>query len=115
MAVKIYISVDMEGIAGVAAAKHVQPQERDYDRFRRLMTQEANAAVEGALARGAQEVVVSDGHGPMTNILIEELHPEARLLSAATGSWARWTLSIRALGRCFSSATISAKAGEMAS
>jgi len=83
VAVRVYISVDMEGIAGVAAAKHVQPQERDYDRFRRLMTQEANAAVEGALAGGAQEVVVSDGHGPMTNILVEELHPEARLLSGS--------------------------------
>jgi D-amino peptidase len=73
----------MEGIAGVAVAKHVQPQEKDYERFRRLMTQEANAAVEGALAGGAQEVVVSDGHGPMTNILVEELHPEARLLSGS--------------------------------
>lgn len=80
---KIYISVDMEGIAGVAAAKHVQPQERDYERFRRLMTQEANAAVEGALAGGAQEVIVSDGHGPMTNILAEELHSEARLVSGS--------------------------------
>lgn len=80
---RVYISVDMEGIAGVAAAKHVMPQEHDYGRFRRLMTQEANAAVEGALAGGAQEVVVSDGHGPMTNILVEELHPEARLLSGS--------------------------------
>src|SRR5574337_2117817 len=77
-AVRVYISVDMEGIAGVAAAKHVQPQERDYDRFRRLMTQEANAAVEGALSGGAQEVVVSDGHGPMTNILVEELQGSVR-------------------------------------
>ena len=80
---RVYISIDMEGIAGVAAAKHVMPQEHDYGRFRRLMTQEANAAVEGALAGGAQEVVVSDGHGPMTNILVEELHPEARLLSGS--------------------------------
>lgn len=80
---KIYISVDMEGIAGVASAKQVQPQEKEYERFRRLMTQEANAAVEGALAGGAQAVVVSDGHGPMTNILVEELHPEARLLSGS--------------------------------
>ncbi len=80
---KIYISVDMEGIAGVAVGKHVQPDQKEYERFRRLMTQEANAAVEGALAGGAGEVVVSDGHGPMTNILVEELHPEARLLSGS--------------------------------
>ena len=80
---KIYISVDMEGIAGVAAAKQVQPDQKEYERFRRLMTQEANAAVEGALAGGAREVVVSDGHGPMTNILVEELHQDARLLSGS--------------------------------
>ena len=80
---KIYISVDMEGIAGVAAAKQVQPDQKEYERFRRLMTQEANAAVEGALAGGAREVVVSDGHGPMINILVEELHQDARLLSGS--------------------------------
>jgi D-amino peptidase len=80
---RIYLSVDMEGITGVAAAKHVQPGEKDYDRFRRLMTQDANAAIEGALSAGATEVVVSDGHGPMTNIMIEELHPASRLLSGS--------------------------------
>lgn len=80
---RVYLSVDMEGITGVAVAKHVQPGEKDYERFRRLMTQDANAAIEGALAGGAAEVVVSDGHGPMTNLLIEELHPTARLLSGS--------------------------------
>src|SRR2546428_9782625 len=73
----------MEGSAGVAVAKQVQPDQKEYERFRRLMTQEANAAVEGALAGGAREVVVSDGHGPMTNILIEDLHRDARLLSGS--------------------------------
>ncbi|MDI6772121.1 MAG: M55 family metallopeptidase [bacterium] len=80
---RIYVSVDMEGITGVAAGKHVQPGEKDYDRFRRLMTQDANAAIEGALEAGATEAVVSDGHGPMTNLLVEELHPEARLISGS--------------------------------
>ncbi|MDQ7843744.1 MAG: M55 family metallopeptidase [Armatimonadota bacterium] len=80
---RVYISVDMEGITGAAAGKHVQAGEKDYDRFRRLMTQEANAAVEGARAAGATDVVVSDGHGPMTNIMIEELHPGARLISGS--------------------------------
>jgi len=81
--VRVYISVDMEGITGVAVSRHVQPTEKEYDRFRRLMTQEANAAVEGALAGGATDVVVADGHGPMTNLLVEELHPAARLLSGS--------------------------------
>ncbi|MDR7555470.1 MAG: M55 family metallopeptidase [Armatimonadota bacterium] len=80
---RVYISVDMEGITGVAVSKHVTPGEKEYDRFRKLMTQEANAAVEGALAAGATEVVVSDGHGPMTNLLVEELHEAARLLSGS--------------------------------
>ena len=80
---RVYVSVDMEGITGVAAPKHVQPGEREYDRFRRLMTLDANAAIEGALAAGASDVVVSDGHGPMTNLLIEELHPAARLISGS--------------------------------
>jgi len=81
--VRIYISVDMEGITGAAVGKHVQPGEKEYDRFRKLMTQEANAAIEGALAGGATDLVVSDGHGPMTNLLIEELHPAARLISGS--------------------------------
>jgi len=83
MRVRIYISVDMEGITGAAVGKHVQPGEKEYDRFRKLMTQEANAAIEGALAGGATDIVVSDGHGPMTNLLIEELHPAARLISGS--------------------------------
>lgn len=80
---RIYISVDMEGITGVAVGKHVRPGEKDYDRFRKLMTQEANAAIEGALSAGAAECVVSDGHGPMTNILVEDMHPAARLISGS--------------------------------
>jgi len=80
---RVYISVDMEGITGVAVGKHVQPAEKDYDRFRRLMTRDVNAAIEGALAAGATDVVVSDGHGPMTNVLVEDLHPAARLMSGS--------------------------------
>jgi D-amino peptidase len=80
---RIYISVDMEGVTGVAVGKHVAPGDSEYGRFRRIMTQDANAAIEGALSAGATEVVVSDGHGPMTNLLIEELHPAARLISGS--------------------------------
>jgi D-amino peptidase len=53
----------------------------DFERFRRIMTQEINAAVDGALAAGADLVVVNDSHGPMINIVIEDLHPEAQLIS----------------------------------
>lgn len=76
----VYISVDMEGIAG-AVVNEQMGGTSDYERFRRIMTQEANAAIEGALAAGAHAVVVNDSHGPMTNILVEDLHPDAELIS----------------------------------
>lgn len=76
----VYISVDMEGIAG-AVVNEQMGGTSDYERFRRIMTREANAAVQGAIDAGADTVVVNDSHGPMTNLLIEDLHPEAELIS----------------------------------
>ena len=76
----VYISSDMEGTAGVVIWEQVLAS-GDFERFRRIMTQEINAAVEGALAAGADQVVVNDSHGPMINIVIEELHPEEELSS----------------------------------
>ncbi len=78
---KIFISADMEGTAGVTDRDQVSPGTADYARFRRLMTEEVNAAVLGALEAGAKEVVVNDSHGSMRNLLIEELHPQAQLIS----------------------------------
>lgn len=78
---KVYISVDMEGIAGVAVREQTGPGQRDYERFRKIMTGEANAAAEGAFAAGADAVLINDGHGPMTNIIIEDLHPDVELIS----------------------------------
>jgi D-amino peptidase len=71
----------MEGIAGVVLGDHTSSDHAEYARFRKLMTAEVNAAVEGALAGGADQVVVVDSHGSMTNILIEELDPAAELIS----------------------------------
>ncbi|MBI2760984.1 MAG: M55 family metallopeptidase [Chloroflexi bacterium] len=81
---RVYISVDMEGITGVVHTTQTVPGERDYERFRRIMTREANAAVEGAIDGGATDILVNDSHGPMTNLLIEDLHPAARLISGRT-------------------------------
>ncbi len=75
----------MEGTAGVVIWEQVLAGS-EFERFRRIMTQEINAAVEGALAGGADTVVVNDSHGPMTNIVIEELHPEAQLISGVNKS-----------------------------
>lgn len=80
---KILISADMEGITGVTMWDQVTPGHPEYARFRRLMTADINAAVRGALAGGADEVIVSDGHWNGSNILVEELDPRASLSSGA--------------------------------
>ena len=83
--VRVYISVDMEGIAGVVHEAQTDPSDpacaAEYARFRRLMTAEANAAVEGAVAAGATRVVVNDSHWFMRNLLAEELHHAAELVA----------------------------------
>jgi D-amino peptidase len=82
---RVYISVDMEGIAGVVHEDQTDPIESrhagEYNRFRRLMTNEANAAIAGALEAGASGVLVNDSHWLMRNLLAEELNPGAELLS----------------------------------
>ena len=81
---KIFISADMEGVSGVTHFAQCRPTHPDYGRFRRLLTQEVNAAVEGAVEGGATCVVVNDAHFTMTNILVEELHPAGELISGST-------------------------------
>ena len=77
---KAWISVDMEGIAGV---NHAGPTAAGHPRYAAmvdLMVGETNAAIEGALAGGATEVVVNDSHGSMFNLLPADLHPAARVI-----------------------------------
>src|SRR5512144_2888614 len=80
---KILIAADMEGITGVTTWDQVNPGHAEYARFRKLMTQDVNAAIRGAYEAGAEEVIVADGHWNGTNILIEELDPRARLNSGS--------------------------------
>lgn len=77
---RIFISADIEGISGIATIQQLLTQ-TEYDRFRRMMTEEVNAAIHGAFNGGAKEVVVADGHGNMSNILLEKLDSRARLIS----------------------------------
>ncbi|MEY9860614.1 D-amino peptidase [Catenulispora sp. GAS73] len=77
---RIYISADMEGITGLVDAEDVQPGGRDYERGRLAMTEDVNAAVRGAVRGGATEIVVNDAHGPMRNLMVDTLHPAARLI-----------------------------------
>ncbi len=82
---RIYISVDMEGIAGVVHEDQTNPVDPrcagEYGRFRHLMTAEANAAIAGAFEGGAITVLVNDSHWEMRNLLAEELDPRAELVS----------------------------------
>jgi D-amino peptidase len=81
---KVFISCDMEGISGVTGFDDVDPKKEPYKRFQKIMTGDVNAAVEGALLGGADEILVNDSHDAMRNILIEELNPKAHLISGDT-------------------------------
>jgi D-amino peptidase len=77
---RVYISVDMEGIAGIS---HPAPTSRGDDGYPaavELMVGEANAAVEGAHAAGASDILVNDSHGGMFNLKPFDMHPDARVL-----------------------------------
>ena len=80
---KVFVSADLEGVAGVVHEEHVARDGREHDRARKLMTQEVNAAVEGALEAGATEILVNDSHGTMRNIIPEELHEAAELITGS--------------------------------
>jgi len=84
---KVFISVDMEGISGVVTSEECSRSGSDYSYFRKIMTQEANAAVSGAVAAGASEVWVRDSHGSARNILPDMLDPRARLLRDWSGGY----------------------------
>jgi D-amino peptidase len=77
---RIFISVDMEGIAGVVTGDQLSAQGFEYERFRGLMTEEANAAIAAARAAGAGEIVVADSHGSMQNLLVERLPADVQIV-----------------------------------
>jgi len=79
---KVYISADMEGVGGVVTPYQVDRKQDEWGRFRKFMTQEVLAAIEGAREAGANQFVVSDSHGSMENLLIEDLPEGTRLVRA---------------------------------
>src|SRR5512143_1229947 len=82
---KVYISVDMEGIAGVVTSDQLGPTGFEYDRAREFMTGEALAAIAGAKEAGATEIVVSDSHGNGESLLIDRFPDDVRIVR----SWPR--------------------------
>ena len=66
---KIFISVDMEGIGGIGTSEMTRHGGKDYETGRRLMTGEVNAVVEAIFENGPAEILVNDSHGDMQNLL----------------------------------------------
>lgn len=75
---KVLISTDIEGVAGVVHHQQTRSGNPEYERARLLMTHEANAAIAGAFDAGATEVLVNDSHGDYRNMPAELLDPRAR-------------------------------------
>ncbi len=82
---KVYISVDMEGVAGVVTPEQLGPTGFEYERARRFMTDETLAAIRGAREAGATEIVVSDSHGNGQNLLIDAFPDDVIIIR----SWPR--------------------------
>jgi len=82
---KIYISADMEGLAGAVTADQLGPGGFEYEKFRKIYTAEVNAAIDAAFKAGAAEILVSDSHGNGQSLLIDELNQKVQLVR----SWPR--------------------------
>lgn len=82
---KVYISVDMEGVVGAVTGDQLGPSGFEYGRFREFMTREALAAVNAAKQAGATEILVSDSHGNGENLLIEMFPADVKIIR----SWPR--------------------------
>jgi D-amino peptidase len=81
---KVFISADLEGVAGIVHGEHTLRDGKEHERARKLMTHEVNAAIEGVLEVNKRAtVVVNDSHGTMRNILPEELHEAAELITGS--------------------------------
>lgn len=87
---RLYISCDMEGTAGVCSWNQVDPSDTsEYPRYRRYMTHEVRAAIEGAREAGVRDVLVNDSHWSMRNLLLDELPQDdgIRIISGAPKPW----------------------------
>jgi len=94
---KIYISADMEGLAGAVSSEQLGPGGFEYNAYRRIMTEEVLAAIEGARAAGAGEIVVSDSHGNGQNIIPDMLPDDVLLIR----SWPRPLMMMEGIDASF--------------
>jgi len=82
---KVYISVDIEGVAGITHWDEAEKTHADYPEFREQMTREAVAAIEGAQAAGAKEIWVKDAHDSGRNLITSMLPVDIRLIRSWAG------------------------------
>jgi D-amino peptidase len=82
---KVYISVDIEGVAGITHWDEADKKHPDYPEFREQMTREAVAAIEGAEAAGATEILVKDAHSSGRNLITSKLPGGVRLVRSWAG------------------------------
>ncbi|MEP7347349.1 MAG: M55 family metallopeptidase [Gemmatimonadaceae bacterium] len=99
-ALKVYISVDMEGIGGVVTNEQLGPSGFEYGRAREFMTAETNAAIAGARAAGATQFVISDSHGNGQNLLIDQLPADVTVIR----SWPRPLMMMEGIDSTFDAA-----------
>src|SRR5690625_546169 len=78
---KLYVSVDMEGITGLPDYTYVDVSKHNYEQARKIMTDETNYVIHAAYQFGCEEVLINDSHSKMNNILIDQLHPDAILIT----------------------------------
>jgi len=97
---KVFISVDLEGVAGVVTGDQLGPPGFEYERFRGFMTDETLAAIEGARAAGATEFVVADSHGNGESLLIERFPKDVTIVR----SWPRPLAMMQGIDETFAAA-----------
>jgi D-amino peptidase len=79
--VKVFISFDMEGVAGIVDWAQCRPPGQAYEEGRALLLGEVNAAIDGAMTAGATEIVCNDSHGAMNNLNPADLHGRAAYIA----------------------------------
>lgn len=94
---KVFISADMEGVAGVVNAQQLGPEGFEYEKFRELMTAEVSTAIEAAREAGARQVVVADSHGSGLNLLVDKLPDDIQLVR----SWPRPLMMVEGIDETF--------------
>jgi D-amino peptidase len=96
----VYISADMEGVVGVVTGAQLGPGGFEYAKAREYMTQEVLAAIRGARAAGATEILISDSHGNGQNLLLDELPSEVIVVR----SWPRPLMMMQGIDASFDAA-----------